>query len=445
MTTDTIVRVDPGTLLIGTNVRKDTQLSDEFKASIKENGVRVPITAYENGLGELVVVDGQRRALAAVDQGLPEVPVYVTREQLDVDRIIDQVVVNEQRSELFENEAVAAVQELALFEMKAPAIAKKLGLKKSLVDDALRIRLSDAAKDVYAKHGQLDIAVSVASLEGEPEQAELVGLKDAWQVREKARSLNMARERRGVEEKITAAGVTVVKEPGYYDEDPQPIRYLYTDAECKDGLDGMPHERIVELAGDGLVAWADKWGSDWRIEYGVKGWAARGLHVQAYRLSNARQGKPSTPEEAEALKVQRRIAREQTKVWVEATALRIQWLQQLVQRRTMPKGWEPIVARRLIDNSGYSTSQLRGACVVLSIVEDPKQYSIRENLVKRLEAAPTSTAQTMLGIAVGSIEGSTDFDKKGWSDPKAKDYLALLATWGYPLGELEQSIVDAGR
>jgi ParB family chromosome partitioning protein len=448
MAADTIVRVDPKTLLVGPNVRKDTKLTTDFVASVKELGVRIPITAYESDEG-LVVVDGQRRTLAAVDAGLAEVPVFVTSAPSEQERLIDQVVVNEQRSDLFEHEAVAAVQELALFEMKAPAIAKKLGLSRDLVNDALRIRLSDAGKAVYEKHGQLDIAVAVAELEGQPEQAELVGLDQSWKVRERARELVMAKSKREVEDKAGAEGVTIVKAPDYYAEDPQPVRYLYTDKACKEGLDGMPHERIVELAGDGLVGWAEQFGGDTVIRYGVKGWAARGLHVEGYRLRGAKQGKPSTPEEAEKVKAERRVARETTKAWVAATADRIVWLQELVQRRTAPKGWEILVARRLVQTD-YSPSQLRMVVAILQLADDV-MHSQRSLVLGYLEKNPTKAAQVMLAVWAGAIEGGGDFDKKGWGGTwqvdiqTARAYLEQLAEWGFTLSEVEQSVVDGAK
>lgn len=77
MTEDTIVRLDPTLLLVGPNVRKEVDLSKEFVSSIKQLGVRVPITAALTADG-YEVIDGQRRTLAAVDAGLKEVPVFVT-------------------------------------------------------------------------------------------------------------------------------------------------------------------------------------------------------------------------------------------------------------------------------------------------------------------------------------------------------------------------------
>lgn len=452
MAADTIVRVDPSTLLVGANVRKDTKLTKEFVASIKELGVRIPITAYESGEG-LVVIDGQRRTLAAVDAGVTEVPVFVTSAPSEQDRLVDQVVVNEQRSELDQAEAVAAVQQLALFDLKAPAIAKKLGLQKQFVEDAVAVGASEAARAVYERHGSLETAVDVAATEGMPEQAALLELKSSWEVREQARALAKKAKVDAFRAELEAAGVTVVKEPGYYDVDPQPVQHLYRDEKCKDGLDGLPHEEVAAIAGEGLVAWVVwRWDGDRqepKAQYGIRGWQERGLHVQGFRLANAKSAKPSTPEEVEAAKVQRRQARENTKAWVAASAERMVWLQQLVQRRTMPKGWEPVVAARMLNSQGFSTSQLRGIIAVLQLTEGD-EYSLRGVIEKHLRANPTKAMQIMLAIELGAVEGLSDFGKKGWDGAAwgfdlaaTQAYLKRLAEWGYELSEIEQNVVKA--
>jgi len=68
--------VDPRTLVLEANVRVDARLDKQFVASIRDRGVLVPIVAHRAG-GELRVLYGQRRTLAAVEAGRATVPVYV--------------------------------------------------------------------------------------------------------------------------------------------------------------------------------------------------------------------------------------------------------------------------------------------------------------------------------------------------------------------------------
>src|ERR1019366_6929807 len=99
-----IVLVNPGTLIIGANVRVDTRTDKQFTASIRERGVTQAITAYRNDDDALVVITGQRRTLAAVEVGLVDVPVIIKAQPADVDRIIDQMGENDHRAHLVDDE-----------------------------------------------------------------------------------------------------------------------------------------------------------------------------------------------------------------------------------------------------------------------------------------------------------------------------------------------------
>ncbi|UZF59311.1 ParB N-terminal domain-containing protein (plasmid) [Gordonia polyisoprenivorans] len=91
--------LDPATLVLDDNVRTDADatITAAFVRSVAER-VRVPLLAYENAAGEVVVWDGQRRLLAAREAGLGTVPVYITsRDAADeqattVERITGQVI-----------------------------------------------------------------------------------------------------------------------------------------------------------------------------------------------------------------------------------------------------------------------------------------------------------------------------------------------------------------
>jgi ParB family chromosome partitioning protein len=453
MATDTIVRVDPKTLLVGANVRRTTKITQEFVASVKDLGVRIPITAYETPEG-LVVVDGQRRTLAAVDADLAEVPVYVTEAPDEAGRVVDQVVVNEHREGLETGEQIAAVQQLALFDLAVPAIAKKLGLRKGFVDDAVKVGASPAALEYYQSGKSYSAAVRIAEFEGLPEQSQLLGLNQEWQVREKADDLNKKRERVIVTEQIKAMeGVTFIAEPGDGSATFQPITRLFLDKQCTEAVDELPHERLVELAGDGLVAWPS-WGYvDGRhrmsIAYGVTGWKGRGLHAPSWAVS--REPKPTTPEDVEAAKAERRLARETTKEWVAAGVLRLEFLQGLVQRKTPPKGWEAAVARRMLNNAGgFSTTQLKSMLAILQLGEEAGIGSFRQSIEADLAKRPTMAPQIMLAVELGCVEGGGDFERKGWN-PQAWQasvattaaYLQLLESWGHVLSDVEKSVITA--
>lgn len=444
MSTDTVVRVDPKTLLVGANVRKEVNLDKAFVDSIKETGVLTPISAYESPEG-LVVVDGQRRTLAAVDLAIETVPVWVTVAPSEQERIVGQVVVNERRSDLTLTDAIAAVQELALFNVKAPAIAKVTGLEKEFVQKAVSVGSSKAAtKALKQEQLSFDSAVLIAEFDEFPEQQkQLLELKQDWQVREAATKFRRERQTLAVEEALRAAGVEVIKEPDYYQSDPIPVRDLYTDKKLTKDLDEVPHEKLVELAGDGLCGYAvlsyESGVPEMAPAYAVRGWAGRGLFTHQHRAT----GKAElTPEDKEAAKQERRVARERTKAWVEVAPLRMEFLQGLVARKTMPKGWEPFVADRLLHSAGsYSTSQLRMMIAILKLKESSDSYSFRGVVQKYLEGNPAKALQVMLAVELGCVEGGFEFDRKGWEHRDTKEYLIRLEGWGYVLSEPELLVV----
>lgn len=103
----TIAHLDPSQLLIGENVRDLPALSEAFVSSVREHGVLQPITALrDTATGEVTVLDGQLRTLAAREAGLATIPVYL-RDDTTTDtkaavatRVAHQIVTNDQRRAL---------------------------------------------------------------------------------------------------------------------------------------------------------------------------------------------------------------------------------------------------------------------------------------------------------------------------------------------------------
>jgi ParB family chromosome partitioning protein len=453
MATDIIVRVDPKTLLVGPNVRKDVVLGKEFVASIKQHGVRVPISAQETE-GGYEVVDGQRRTLAAVDAGLDQVPVVVIEREEAAARIVDQLVVNEHRAGISDADQIAAIKELSLFNMPAQTIARKVGMPKAVVETAIAVGSSERA--VAALRGEKPVsfedATTIAEFEGDEEaQADLVDrAASGYYIGHVAQEWRDRRGRERVAEDIKAMpGVTLIEQPGYSQKDPLAVRELFLDEERKKGLNELSHSELAAIAGDGLCAFpvAHGYGDEREITigYAVKGWKDRGLFTHSWNENGAT--KPTTPEEAAKLKEERRQARENTKAWVAATAVRLEFLRGLIARRTPPKGWIEFVAPRALGIDPYANGAWAATAGILGL---KSEHSHRSAVEKHLQAKPTAAAQVMLAAAAGAIEGAADFDRKGWwhqdgrRDATVK-YLLQLQQWGYELSELEQSLVKKPR
>jgi ParB family chromosome partitioning protein len=406
--------------------------------------VLVPITAQEAEDG-LRVVDGQRRTLAAVEAGLQEVPVFVVAPLEDAARIVDQVVVNEHRAELDDVEQVLAMKELEQLGVSAAAIAKRTGAARKVVDGALAVGRSQAATSAMREQQlSFSAAIAVAEFDDDPEaQARVLRANGSSYVVEQERS---ARARAKMTAELEAQGVIVIDPPAYDAVDVVRASDLYTGPKLSTTAASLSHDELVKRAGDGLRAYiAFGYNAGERVaevHYAVAGWRERGFFVDAWREKQVPTADLS-PEEQAAKKEQRRQDRERTKAWDIATGVRVAWLQELLQKRGKPApGWELLSARQSLDESygNYPWS------MVLTLLQAPKSGSGlgKYDVVKYLDEHPAKAAQVALALALGSIEGARDFDRKGWQSSGAKAYLDLLASWGYELSDVEREVLTSG-
>ena len=154
--------LDPQTLIIGDNVRTDAGLDKDFLASIKLHGVLMPITAVRDSDGNALVRDGQRRTLAARQAGHPTIPAYVlpsaatTFRDYEVERIAQQIVLNDQKADLTEAQRARGIQAMLDAGVSVTKVAKLLSTKKTVVQSAEAAGKSRAAMDALSE-GQLTL------------------------------------------------------------------------------------------------------------------------------------------------------------------------------------------------------------------------------------------------------------------------------------------------
>ncbi|MBG6218918.1 ParB/RepB/Spo0J family partition protein [Arthrobacter sp. CAN_A6] len=136
--------LNPAQLTIDANVRAEVHLDAEFLASIKQHGVLQPVVAHRTEQG-VHVLYGQRRTLAAVEGVLQTMPVCVVESLGEADRLVQQMVENDQRLSLTDRDRTEAFHQLSLMGISAAQIAKKTGSKKTTVETALKVRANDTA------------------------------------------------------------------------------------------------------------------------------------------------------------------------------------------------------------------------------------------------------------------------------------------------------------
>lgn len=175
-TAGVLEHLDPNAVVVGANVRDDSiDLGKDFLASLTEHGVLVPLTAVRDADGSVRVLNGQRRCLAAREVGLASIPVYVMAQGADseaeaaADRIIHQMVTNDQKSDLTDAQRARGIQQMLDAGFSATKIAKKLSVKRDTVNAAKAAASSDQAMDALAS-GQLSLTEAAALAEFEDDE-----------------------------------------------------------------------------------------------------------------------------------------------------------------------------------------------------------------------------------------------------------------------------------
>lgn len=135
-----LAHLDPRTLTIEANVRaQDVALDPSFIGPIRQHGVLQPILVVRHDDGSLWVRAGQRRTLATLNAGHPTIPALIINAGPGAERLIQQIIENQQRKDLRQSEAVAGYEQMHLdFGLSAGQIAGSLGVKKREVTAVLR-------------------------------------------------------------------------------------------------------------------------------------------------------------------------------------------------------------------------------------------------------------------------------------------------------------------
>ena len=142
-----LAHLDPAELRTVRNVRTDLRLTAEFVDSIATLGVQVPIVAVRAADGGLDIRHGHRRAAAAAQAGLTQVPVLVVPDHADEPtRVLAQLAENHARAALTTAETVAAHEQLALLGVTIVDAARATGSTKADVTAARAIAAAPTAR-----------------------------------------------------------------------------------------------------------------------------------------------------------------------------------------------------------------------------------------------------------------------------------------------------------
>lgn len=486
----TIVHIAPQTLLIARNIR-EAQPNKALVASVRDIGVQVPITAVITTDGALLVRQGHRRTLAAVEAECQTVPVYVTgTDSTDKDdeiaRIVAQRDENTHRAGLTTTDEIGVVEQLTLLGLSAAQVAKKARIKRAEVDTALAVSASEVARKATDRYDALtlDQAAVVAEFENDPETVKaLIVAAHEGRFEHTAQRARQDRAAAQAQTDVLAMlaqnGVTVVERPSYEDRSTTGLGNLCPSPEDRSELSPTDHAQCP-----GHVAWL---GTEWvtvdetgqivefpdepdedadaeawetheevckRINatsrqtqrptavYGCNGWSTHGHHDRYGRGGSGSSSKPKASEmtetEREQAKQARNLVIENNKAWIAAESVRRDWLGTLASRKTAPKGTAAFLATALSKDASVATSTGGNALAA-------EWLGIKHTGYGWADLSPTKTAtenRALMIVLTQVIAGyESSLTKDSWRHDGTSNsvgrYLRFIQTCGYTLSDVE--------
>ncbi|MDO4143671.1 ParB/RepB/Spo0J family partition protein [Clavibacter michiganensis] len=440
--------LDPNTLILEENVRPSADLDREFVQSIKANGVLTPVRARRDGEGRVLVRAGQRRTLAAREVGLATMPVHIIEgDETTAERIVQQLVENDQRLALTDTERTVAFKQLQFEGLSATAISKRTGTGARTVKKTLAVANTPSAAAALTDHQlTLDQAAALVEFDEYPEiQARLIETVRTRpaQFDHELRFSQQELARKQAVQAVVADHVS----RGYVIVDPQnpehadfvPVRDLVT-VEGGDAL--LSPEKMDALDGRGVRVVA-------YLRDPVAVYYLRDPEAVGYRRDETT-GTPTSPgtgggSQSEEQKAERRRVIANNKAWDAAESVRREFVAALVTRKSLPKDAAQVIAAGLTTHRHeVGRAVQEGSPLAHEFLGVERDYGYHGNaLGKFLAATPTKAQHIALAVVLGGMEGA--MSRESWRSAPAPDaaYLRQLAAWGYTLSEVEQIIPDA--
>ncbi len=501
ITVGAFAHVDPEALFIGENVRDSADLDDNFIDSIRQHGVLVPVTAVrEAESGTLVVRDGQRRTLAARVADLEAIPVYVLaaatdRAQRNQERVIQQIVANDQHAALNDAQRARGIQELIDTGLTVATTAKLLSKPRKVVKAAAEAAKSQAAMEALDS-GQLNLAQAAAVSEfADDEEAvgRLIGCPQGHFEHLLARMRRERETQRALDEATTnyaGLGYRILEQsPRWNDPDLVCLDDLQTAAGPAAGDESVvdpehwavllvEEERFFDAETDAPVDeenidWDTRWSrsatpravarhfdtvvSRWTVvpEWFCTDLQGAGLSLTAEaaerRARTHQAGAQVNPAEAATDEAGDKDARRQVmalnKLGESAAEVRRRWMSaNLLSARKLPKGAATFIATMLVRERGLLGDFRAGdeAAGLLGLSGGA------EALQKHLDSAGSNSdgpAQVLtFALVLGALEGRCTKDSwrdggQSWRGAGPRDLLRYLVAAGYTPSDIELVIL----
>ncbi|WP_181408878.1 ParB/RepB/Spo0J family partition protein [Schumannella soli] len=436
-----VEHIDPSVIEFEANIRTDVQLDPAFVASIRAEGVLLPVLARRGDDGTVYVRDGQRRVLAAREAGTSTIPAYFGAGELTTaQRITQQLVTNDRRTDLTGTERVTAYEQLAFEGLSVAKIAKATGEDKATIEKSITVAKSTAAREALADTAvSLDRALLMAEFEADADALDALAEAREDELEHLAGELRhdakvSAREEAVLGEYV-GQGVAAVSTW------PTGARRLHTLTDAADDADDRPGITDAQHAEcPGRVVYVNVWGLDDGDQDTEEVCVQPELHHDRYRYSSGAQPKVKLADlpddEAEARRAERRTLLANNKAWDAAEPVRREWIATLLTRKTLPKAAALFEAVTLTSYS-YTVSNDRHTHTRAFLGLDPNGFG-HDQIAKVATDTPTRAGHVVLATMLSARENHTS--RESWRTPNAedRDYLLQLQAWGYTLSAVER-------
>jgi len=482
----TIVQLDPRTLLVDLNLR-EARIDSDLVDSIRELGVLQAVTVVTTAEGAHRVRYGHRRTLAAIEAGRPLIPAVVagpegSTKAAQVARIVEQWHENEQRVNLTRAERIEATAQLSAFGVSPTQIAKRTNQAKDQVRHALTVAASPTARQAAQDEAlTLEDAALLAEFEGDEDA--VARILDAatrrWgaspaHIAQRIRDerADAAREAEYVES-LRAQGVTVLdpRAEGYTGRPVLALRdaegqglTTETHSECPGhaAVIGRRHGYVDEATGRPVVNDGEDQDEDDQDEAGqdeesqdgpalvwtsfpVPLWvcadpAAHGhTDVNPESGTGKRRNDMSEAEQEQARDARRAVIR-CNKEWKAAQPVRRDWLRSFLTRKTAPKDAAAFMAQIVATHADVvSHIDANGLAVNLLGLTEQAAYGRSKVLTEAVAKASDARAQVLL-LAQVLAGCERDLSPHAWRSlsPTSARYLLKIEEWGYRLDDVER-------
>ncbi|AXG78902.1 ParB N-terminal domain-containing protein [Streptomyces paludis] len=437
------------------NAREDLDINAPFVESLRAEGCRDPVKIQRVDGGVLQVNDGNRRLYGSKDAGLTHLPYEWDDDDRDAaGQFLDMITTAQHRKSLTPSEMNQAMFSAAEAGAQVGRIARAAGVRQKDVKALVKVRSDEklsaavsgassyewtfehmAALGEFADDAEALAAITEAAVE---DDADAGDVDWAIAVERTKRDKRIKAEAHRAE--LETAGQKI-RDAEELSERAVPVWRLR----------GISIEEHTECKG--LVWVFDERRGDRYEPY----CSAPGLYGHAVPEGASASGSATTSADKEAERAARAAVKKGNIDWDAAEALRRKWITDLSKRRNLPKSTTSTliehVNEALLNGSwGISddlnkegTTEILAGFLGLNAEQAKDRGSFTGHVAKDPRRAPQLQFAAIAAVREKCANRSawrTDDQHAPWTRKPTARWFKILASLGYPLTPIEQSVVD---